>query len=94
MVFGVPLRTEHICLVYRQKPPNRSSESKAKTAAKRSMQPKAVKIWEALKYHIDKGVSIMSDIDDIPGLHAYIGENEGTKKAINDLTARGGTEQL
>ena len=48
-----------------KKPPNRSSESKAKTAAKRSMQPKAVKIWQALKYHIDKGVSIMSDIDDV-----------------------------
>ena len=51
-----------------KKQPNRSAESKAKTAAKRSMQPKAVKVWEALKYHIEKGVPIMSDIDDIPGL--------------------------
>ena len=40
------------------------------------MQPKAVKVWEALKYHMDKGVDIMSDIDDIPGLHAYIAINK------------------
>ena len=46
------------------------------------MQPKAVKVWEALKYYTEKGVDIMSDLDDIPGLHAYIAENEGTKKNI------------
>ena len=68
-----------------KKQPNRSAESKAKTAAKRSMQPKAVKVWEALKYHIEKGVPIMSDIDDIPGLHAYIAENEATKKVIMQM---------
>ena len=59
-----------------KKQPNRSAESKAKTAAKRSMQPKAVKVWEALKYHMDKGVDIMSDIDDIAGLHTYIATNK------------------
>ena len=67
------------------KQPNRSAESKAKTAAKRSMTAKAVKVWEALKYHIEKGVPIMSDIDDIPGLHAYIAENEATKKVIMQM---------
>ena len=41
-----------------KKPPNRSAESKAKTAAKRSMTAKAVKVWEALKYHMDKGVHL------------------------------------
>ena len=44
-----------------KKQPNRSAESKAKTAAKRSMTTKAVKVWEALKYHVEKGVDIMSD---------------------------------
>ena len=69
-----------------KKQPNRSAESKAKTAAKRSMQPKAVKVWEALKYHMDKGVDIMSDIDDIAGLHAYIGAAEGKSDMVQRLT--------
>ena len=68
-----------------KKPPNRSAESKAKTAAKRSMTAKAVKVWEALKYHMDKGVDIMSDIDDIAGLHAYIGAAEGKADMVRRL---------
>ena len=69
-----------------KKKPNRSNESKAKAAAKRSTATKAVKVWEALKIHIEKGVDIMSDIDDIAGLHAYIGAAEGKSDMVQRLT--------
>ena len=69
-----------------KKKPNRSNESKAKAAAKRSTATKAVKVWEALNIHIEKGVSVMTDIDDIAGLHKYIGNAEASCKIINDLT--------
>ena len=65
------------------KRPNRSQESKDKTAAKRALATRAVKVWEALKYHMDKGVDIMSDIDDIAGLHAYIGAAEGKADMVH-----------
>ena len=68
------------------KRPNRSQESKDKTAAKRALATRAVKVWEALKIHIEKGVSVMTDIDDIAGLHRYIGKAEASWKNINDLT--------
>ena len=40
---------------------------------------------EALKIHIEKGVDIMSDIDDIAGLHAYIGAAEGKADMVRRL---------
>ena len=70
-----------------KKKPNRSNESKAKAAAKRSKATKAVKVWEAIEHHIEKGVGIMSNIDDIESLHCFISREEECHTTIMNIIA-------